>query len=103
MSDRAERDIADVQNWILARSPEGAERWLTALDAALFRLAHSAAECPRADEADRFGIDLRQQTFRTRRGLTYRLVFPIHADVVRVAALRGAGQDWLRADEIELE
>ncbi len=46
--------------------------------------------------------NLQQQSFKTRHGLPYRLVFTIHEDIVEVVAIRGSGQDWLRPDEIDI-
>jgi hypothetical protein len=54
------------------------------------------------DESEQIGIKLKQQSFKTRRGLPYRLVFSIHEDTVEVVAIRGSGQDWLRPDEIDI-
>jgi plasmid stabilization system protein ParE len=102
LSRRAERDVRTIQNWLVERSRVGALRWLEALEAALDQLPTTAASCPTAPEADDLGLDLRQKLFQTRRGHVYRLVFLIREDTVEVLAVRGTGQDFLTADELEL-
>jgi len=99
---RAERDVRTIQAWLVERSHRGALRWLDALQAALDQLSGDAASNPAAPEADDLGLDLRQRLFKTRRGHVYRLVFLIRDQSVDVLAVRGAGQDFLSADELEL-
>jgi len=38
----AEWRVTEIANWISERSPEGASRWLDALDSAITRLSESA-------------------------------------------------------------
>lgn len=102
LSRRAERDLLTIHEWIRVRSPIGAERWLSAFEAAILRLSQSATECQCANESERVSVELQQQSFKTRRGLPYRLVFTIHKDIVEIVAIRGSGQDWLRPDEIDI-
>jgi hypothetical protein len=45
-------------------------------------------------------IPLRQATFRTRHGRTYRAVFTIVGDQVRILRVRGPGRPPLEADEL---
>jgi plasmid stabilization system protein ParE len=101
-SRKADTDIAVIFEWIAKRSPDGASRWLDALEAAIHKLRIQAGECALAPEADEIGIDLRQMMFRTRRGRPYRLLFVIRDDVVSLAAVRGAGQDDVLMNDIEL-
>lgn len=47
---------------------------------------------PLAPEAEDIGEEIRQTLFRTRAGRTYRVLFIIVGDEVRVLRIRGAGQ-----------
>jgi len=102
LSRRAERDVRAIQTWLVERSRAGALRWLDALQAVLDQLPATASSCPVAPEADDLGLDLRQKLFKTRRGHVYRLVFVIREDSVEILAVRGTGQDFLAAEELEL-
>jgi plasmid stabilization system protein ParE len=102
ISRRAERDIREIQDWIKARSIDGARNWLDALDQALAKLPRHATSSAAAAEADDLGIDLRQRLFKTRRGRSYRLLFVVRDETVQVLSVRGPGQDWLRQDDIEI-
>jgi plasmid stabilization system protein ParE len=102
LSRRAERDVRTIQAWLAERSRAGALRWLDALQAALDQLTEEAASSSYAPEADDLGLDLRQRLFKTRRWHVYRLIFLIREDSVEVLAVRGAGQDLLSAEELEL-
>jgi plasmid stabilization system protein ParE len=99
---RAERDIRRIQTWLAARSRVGALRWLDALHAALDRLRDDAQSGPRAPEAEEVGVELRQRVFQTRRGHPYRLVYLLKEQTIHVLAVRGAGQGWVTAAELEL-
>jgi plasmid stabilization system protein ParE len=102
ISRRAERDLRVIQSWLQDRSRIGALRWLDALQAALDQLSDTATSGPLAPEADDLGLDLRQRLFQTRRGHSYRLVYVVREQTVHVLAIRGAGQDFLSADDLEL-
>jgi hypothetical protein len=54
-----------------------------------------------APENEYVDYELRQFFFKTRRGRTYRGVFTVVADEIRVLRIRGPGQALLRRDEIE--
>lgn len=99
LTQRAEREIREIRDWIRARSPAGASSWLDALEDAFAQLRQRTASSSPALEADDLALDLRQLTFKTRRGNPYRLVFIVRDDSVYVVAVRGAGQDLLRPDD----
>lgn len=103
LSHRAKHDLRAILQWITPRSSVGAARWLAAFNHAVQHIAVFAAECSAAEEADRFQQPLKQHVFKTRRGNLYRLIFSDHGDVSTILAIRGAGQDWLRADEVEFD
>jgi plasmid stabilization system protein ParE len=100
---RAEADVRVIAIWLAERSRDGAARWLEALETALDRLSENAESCSEADEADVVPEHVLQQfLFRTRRGRTFRGVFTIVGDEVRVLRIRGPGQAPLTADELNL-
>jgi hypothetical protein len=59
-------------------------------------------DCSLAPEADLLGQDIRQFTFRTRRGQIYRSLFLIDGDFIQVLAVRGSGQNLTTAEELGL-
>lgn len=52
---RARQDFEDYMAWIAGRSPQGAERWAAAFDAALTRLEQNPFLCPVASESEDIG------------------------------------------------
>ena len=102
ITQRAKRDIREIVTWIKARSLKGAKSWLAVLEKTLGQLPKSAASSAAAVESNDFGLDMRQRLFKTRRGNTYRLVFTLHNGIVHILAVRGAGQDLLQQNEIEI-
>ncbi|HEY0982807.1 type II toxin-antitoxin system RelE/ParE family toxin [Schlesneria sp.] len=102
VSRRAKADIREIVTWIRERSAKGAVSWVDALEKSLKQLERTPGSRARAVEADEFKIDLRQQHFKTRRGNTYRIIFVVRETTVHVLTVRGAGQDFLQPDEIDL-
>ncbi len=51
---------------------------------------------------DAFEESIRNVLFKTRRGRTYQMLFVIRGAAVHVVSIRGAGQQPIRPDEIEL-
>jgi len=101
-SQRAKRDIHEIQAWIKSRSVKGAATWLAALEKCISHLSEFAASSAAAPEADDLGIHLLQRMFKTRRGNSYRLLFIICAETVHILALRGMGQDLLHDGDIDI-
>lgn len=100
---RAEAVVRVIATWLAERSRDGASRWLEALETALKRLAENADSCSLADESELVPEHVLQQfLFKTRRGRTFRGVFTIVGDEVRVLRIRGTGQAPLTADELNL-
>jgi len=102
VSRRAERDADEVFEWLAERSPDGAARWYSAYLATLQRLESQAASYGPAPEAERLGINLRQIFFKTPKGRTYRALFIIEDDCVHVVSVRGAGQDLVVREDLEI-
>jgi plasmid stabilization system protein ParE len=97
---RADADVRHITRWIAQRSPQGAQSWLDAYEALLERLAEHPDSCPAAFEDPECSIPLKEALFRTRHGRTYRAVFTIAGDEVRILRIRGPGQPTLQDDEL---
>jgi plasmid stabilization system protein ParE len=96
----ADEDSLSILHYLHSYSPEGAESWMRAYEAATMRLASFADGCSLAEEYQRFAIEVRQLLFRTRRGRPYRLLFTIVGNEVRILRVRGPGQSDVGPDEI---
>lgn len=101
VSRQAERDVDGIFRWIADRSPTGAVRWYDKY-LSVVRELPKGTDYPAVAEADDLGLDLRERLFKTRRGHVYRIVFLIREQFVDVLAVRGAGQDFLSAEELDL-
>jgi plasmid stabilization system protein ParE len=97
---RADADVRHISRWIAQRSVQGAQSWLDAYEESLERLAEYAGSCPAASEDPECSIGLKETLFRTRHGRTYRAVFTIVGDEVRILRIRGPGQPPLQDDEL---
>jgi plasmid stabilization system protein ParE len=89
---RAWSDADRTFEWIARKSPQGAINWYRAFDAALVQLESDADKFSVAPESAQLGILIRQNLFKTRHGHTYRLIYSITGDEVRVLRVRGPGQ-----------
>ena len=86
-------------DYIAARSPDGALRWLEAYEMAVGSLLENplrgfAPENPQHEE------EIRQRLFKTRRGLQYRLLYLVRGETIYILHVRGAGQDLMASDEL---
>jgi plasmid stabilization system protein ParE len=97
---RAEVDVRHIARWIAERSLQGADAWLDAYEQLLLRLAEQADSCAAASENAECGLSLKQALFGTQQGRTYRAVFTIAGDQVRILRVRGPGQPALQKDEL---
>ena len=98
---RAEADIEHILHWMVRHSPAGALRWYAAFDEAAANLAVNPHRCGIARENAYVEPEIRQMLFRTHRGRTYRVLFTIAGDEVRLLRVRGPGQRDLQPDEFE--
>jgi hypothetical protein len=76
-------------------------RWVNRFGEVLASLEENPRRQPVAPESEEFPEEIRHITFSTRKGRTYRALFLIVEDEVRVLRIRGPGQHTLSADEIE--
>ena len=95
---RAEQDLNAAADWIAEFSPEAASRWFNSFVDALLSLEKNPQRCGLAPENASSSYELRQMIYRPRKGRTFRAVFVIAEQQVRILRIRGAGQDLL-ADE----
>ena len=99
---RAKTDFYGIFTYIEERSPKGAARWREALEKEILRLCENPEQFGYAPENKLAPYELRQLFFRTRHGLTYRVVFTVLDDEVFVLRLRGPGQPPLKPEEMPL-
>ena len=97
---RARQDLDEIVGYIAERSPEGAARRVARYEEALTRLENNPFVAPIASESDELGEEVRHIMFRTRAGRTYRALFIIVGDEVRVLRVRGPGQRPLKPDDL---
>ncbi|MGO9471654.1 MAG: type II toxin-antitoxin system RelE/ParE family toxin [Isosphaeraceae bacterium] len=99
---RARHDLDDILSYISERSPEGAARLLAGLEKTLTMLEKNPFLSPLAPETEELQEQLRHIMFRTRAGRTYRALFVVVGDEVRVLRVRGSGQPPVTSNEIGL-
>lgn len=97
---RAEADVDHIFTWLWDREPAGALRWYAAFEHAAGALPANPRGYSRAPEAELADPELRQFFFKTPRGRTYRRVFVIADDEIRILRVRGPGQRRLQPDEL---
>jgi plasmid stabilization system protein ParE len=97
---RAQIDADLILRWISERSPECAIRWSQVYDKSLLDRRRDANEHKLAPESMELNIELRQKFFKTRRGRSYRLIYTIIENEVRVLRVRGPGQAPIPEDDI---
>jgi plasmid stabilization system protein ParE len=99
---RADREVEAILHFIAEerKAPEGARRWYRAYETALQRLAKEANNLPFAPENEFVDYEVRQTLFRTRKGRTYRGLFTIVGDEVRLLHVRGPGQNLMTEEEL---
>jgi len=101
---RAAREVDEILHFIseVRQAPAGAASWFRAYEKALGRLARSPDAFSLAAEDEYVSEAIRECLFKTRRGKPYRLLFTIVGNEVRVLHVRGPGQDFLTAEELDL-
>jgi plasmid stabilization system protein ParE len=97
---RAERDMFVIYEWIAKRDFVGAERWYATYQLALRSLEDDPHRHPLAAERHAAKRQIRQLLFGTPQGNTYRALFVIVDDQVRVLRIRGQGQAMIRKRDL---
>lgn len=101
VSERAERDVDAIFEWLGKHSPDGALRWYEAYLNSLNSLPLKAPGSASAPEAESLEADVRQVFFKTRKGRTYRLLLVIMGQYIHVVGIRGAGQANVTRNDLE--
>jgi plasmid stabilization system protein ParE len=96
---RAYLDADEVYTWISQHSVRNAIRWYQRLLKTIGTLSRNPGRCPSAADAAAFRDDVRQLLFGRRRG-TYRILFSIKGDTVRILRIiHHARRLFTEADE----
>jgi plasmid stabilization system protein ParE len=93
---RAKRDIHRIVTWIRKRSPAGSQRWVNALVKATNSIVDNPTGLPLASELPLQELRVREKLFKTRQGLTYRILFLIDGDSAYIVRVRGPRQRPVR-------
>ncbi|MGQ0635409.1 MAG: type II toxin-antitoxin system RelE/ParE family toxin [Planctomycetaceae bacterium] len=96
---QAQRDLDAIIGWIARRSPPGAARLLEQFHRSLSSLANGSQSFGLAPEDEIVMRGVRQLLFKTRMGLTYRALFDVQGNAVRILRIRGPGQDLAKLDD----
>ncbi len=99
----ARLDLDRILSYVAARSPKGATRLLARFEAAITRLEENPFVAPVAPETWELEEEVRNIPFRTRAGRTYRALFVVVGNEVRVLRVRGPGQAPLAPYELGVE
>jgi toxin ParE1/3/4 len=97
---QAEAEIDRIFTWLSERSQDAANRWYESFWNSAERLQTFPRSCGVAPENAKFGVELRQILFGTKRGRTYRALFVISDDVVRILCVRGPGERPLQSGDV---
>ena len=96
----AQADLDAIHAHIDRQSPQGALRWLDALESAVESLEHDPKRFAFAPENDLVSTPIQNVSFKTAKGRPYRLVYAVVEEQVRVLRILGPGHDLLRADDL---
>ena len=97
----AEADIDEAFEWWREhRSREQADRWYRGIVPAIQSLSQSADRRPRAKEADRLGVDIREFYFGIGLKPTHRVIFIIEHDAVKVLRVRHLSRGSLQLSDL---
>lgn len=100
---RAIRDIDDACCYLNEHySPAAVDAWYDGCLTAIESLALNPERCQVAREAANFGVELRQLIYRRYRS-TYRILFVIRDEVVRIVCVRHAARDRLTVKDLPAE
>ncbi len=93
MLSAAERDYYTLQQHIASRSIRGAEAWTASYNKAVMHLEENANARPLAEEDKFVDFEVRETSFKTRRGHRYRILFTIRKTTAIILHIRGPGQN----------
>lgn len=101
LTDRAYADLDRLTDELARRWPEGAGRLTERFYAALPRLESFPQSCGLAFESRYFPDEVRHLLFETRKGRTYRALFVVRGDRVRVLAVRAPGERPVKPKDVD--
>ena len=101
-TESAEVEFEEQYNYLLERSPQGANAWAIAFRNALKKLETNPASRPLAPESEYQAETIHQLVFKTRHGNPYRALFIIRTDRVYVIHIRGQGQDIMPPETVQI-
>ena len=97
---KAATDFDTIVGFLQPHSPASAARWCEAFEKALAHLEKNPQQFALAPENDEFPFTIRQISFKTKRGRTYRVVYTIVGHQVRVLRVLGPAHDLLKEDDL---
>lgn len=103
---RAQQDIQQAARFLLdqSKSPATALRWIQNIRTKLDTLKSQPLRCPIDPDSTAYGVETRVLLYGKKRG-TYRILFTVQDDVVRILTIRHAAQQSLldEAEDVEDE
>ena len=84
----AEADLRIAYEYIRDRNPHAAKEWIRALRSSMRKLSRFPERCPLAAESALSGMPIRQMLFGSGNRGTYRILFAISGNAVKVAHVR---------------
>lgn len=102
VSRQARREIAGATAWGAEnRSRSEAGRWAIEIEDALDGLADDPERHPLCDEAECFGLAVRQLNFGLGRRASHRILFEVRDERVVILRVRHVAQDSLSAEDFD--
>src|SRR4051794_30674495 len=101
LTEGAYADLDRLTTALAERWPEGSRRIIPRFYAALPRLESFPLSCGLAHESRFFPEEVRHLLFDIRKGRTYRALFTVQADGVRVLAVRAPGERPVKPEDID--
>ena|SRR5438067_13372787 len=100
---RALSDAQEAYDWYYQRSPDWADRWFRGLLAAISSLEEWPGRWPVTKEKHGYNYEVRQLLYG-RRKQTYRILYTIGEDTVKILHIRHASRKSIRSrDEGEID
>jgi hypothetical protein len=99
---RAEADLDRIYERLSSASAKGAARWYESFWDGVERLKTHPFSCVLAFEHDQFQEELRHLLFGTTQGRTYRALFVVREDVVKIVAVRWPGERPIKPRDLEI-
>jgi plasmid stabilization system protein ParE len=98
----AKQNLRDAYRWTAERAPATAVNWLNRFEIELQSLSKFPERCALAPENALVPQEIRQLIYGRRQG-TFRALFTIVDNEVRILHIRRATQNWATADDLKLD